>query len=69
MINSTDEFLRIVKSTTPNGLMASLDVESLFTNIPLAETIGIIIECCYNHPHNRQPKFPKNLLREKGLAI
>ena len=64
MINSTDEFLNIVKSISPNGLMASLDVESLFTNIPLNETIDIIIDCCYNHPHIRKPKIPKNLLRE-----
>ena len=41
-INSTDEFLSIVKSTTPNGLMASLDVENLFMNIPLTKTIEII---------------------------
>ena len=39
MINSTD----VVKSTTPNGLLKSLDVESLFTNISLAEYIYIYI--------------------------
>ena len=50
-------------SRTPNGL-ASLDIKSLFTNIPLAKTINIITEWCYNHPRIRRPKIPKNLLKE-----
>ena len=54
MINYTDEFLRVVKSTSPNGLITSLDVESLFTNNPLAETTHIIIESWYNHSRIRE---------------
>ena len=57
MINSTDEFLAILKSTSPNGIMASLDVENLFTNIPLIETIDIIINKCYNHETIEAPKI------------
>jgi hypothetical protein len=39
VIKSTDEFLQILRTTTPTGLMASLDVESLFTNVPVEDTI------------------------------
>jgi hypothetical protein len=36
--------------------MASLDVESLFTNVPVEETISIILKYVY---HNDDPeKFP-----------
>ena len=48
-INSTDEFLDIVRTTNARGTLASLDVESLFTNVPLATTIEIICDCMYNH--------------------
>ena len=55
--------LAIVKSTSDNGIIASLDVESLFTNISLMETIEIIIYNCYNHQSIEQPKIPKHLLK------
>ena len=37
--------------------MASLDVESLFTNVPVQETIEIITEYVYNHPDIEPPKI------------
>ena len=64
MVNSTNEFLAIIKSTLANGIMSSLDVESLFTNIPLIETIEIIIHYCYNHQSIESPKISKHLLKE-----
>ena len=39
--------------------MASLDVHSLFTNIPLDETIDICIDSLYNDDENT-PKVPKD---------
>ena len=33
-------------------LMASLDVESLFTNIPLQETIDLCVELLFNYKPN-----------------
>ena len=44
--------------------MTSVDVENLFTNIPLMEAIEIIIDNCYNHQSIEQPKIPKHLLKE-----
>ena len=38
------EFSRDILHQNPNLFMASLDVDSIFTNIPLEETINIIIE-------------------------
>ena len=37
-------FVDEVSSFSPDHLMASLDVESLFTNIPLDEVIDICID-------------------------
>ena len=48
MINSTYEFLEIVKRTENVQMLASLDVENLFTNVPVAETVEIILDCAYN---------------------
>ena len=43
-LKDTFEFSRDILNQNPNLFMASLDVDSLFTNIPLDETINIIIE-------------------------
>ena len=64
MINSTDEFINIIRTTSPTGRMASLDVESLFTNVPIIETIEIILENCYNNSILEKPKIPKQILKE-----
>ena len=42
--------------------MASLHVDSLFTNIPLDETIGICIDSLYKDDENT-PKIPKDVFR------
>ena len=43
-LKDTFEFSHEILNQNPNLLMASLDVDSLFTNIPLDETINIIIK-------------------------
>ena len=45
-----------LKSTANTGILASLDVESLFTNVPVIETIEIII--------NRGPLFANFYMAE-----
>ena len=50
IINDTFSFvkeLRELKINTNDVIMASFDVKSLFTNIPLDETIDIIISKCF----------------------
>jgi hypothetical protein len=39
--------LRELQINTNNVVMASFDVKSLFTNIPLDETISIIVNKCF----------------------
>ena len=48
--------------------MVSLDVDSLFTNIPLGETIGICIDSLYKDDEN-SPKIPKDVFRNLLLIF
>ena len=63
MLSSTDDFLTILRDTNPDGLIC-LDVESLFTNIPVGETINILREYCYRTPDVGPPLIPKDKLRQ-----
>ena len=64
-VNSTDEFLHILNSVYPNkGTLASLDVESLFTNVPVEETIDIILNYVYKNKHLPSPKIKPNTLKK-----
>ena len=63
-LKSTNEFIDLLNANNCIGLTASLDVESLFTNVPVNETIKIIIQQVYNHPTLPPPKIPKNILEE-----
>ena len=64
MINSTYEFLEIARGTENVKLLASFDVENLFTNVPVEETIDIIIECVYNNDKIKKPNIPRDILQE-----
>ena len=46
----------------PNLYLASLDVDSLFTKIPLDKTIDICIDSLYKEDENT-PKIPKDVFR------
>ena len=63
-LTSSDDFIDLIHSNTAKGMIASLDVESLFTNVPIHETVEIIIKQSYNHKNLPPPKMPKNILRE-----
>ena len=58
MLTSTNDFLDIIQSKQNYGQLVSLDVESLFTNVPIDETINIIIEKCYFNNENKSPDIP-----------
>ena len=53
-INSTDEFLQFIRATAPEGLLASLDVEKLFMNVPVPQTIYITK---YSEKYSRENAF------------
>ena len=63
-LRSSDEFLDLLHSHPNQGIIASLDVESLFSNVPIVETIEIIISRVYNHPDLPPPKIPPHILEE-----
>ena len=64
MIGSTYEFLEIARGTEDVKILSSLDVENLFTNVPVEETINIIIDCVYNHNEIKKPTIPQEILHE-----
>ena len=68
-MESTDEFLNIVRSTESRGLLASLDVESLFTNVPVDTTIDIILQYAYDHPSIEPPTIPKNRMKTAAHSL
>jgi hypothetical protein len=63
-VESTQEFMGIIKSTTPNEIVASLDVVSLFTNVPVHKTIQIILDSIYRNNELPPIKIPENELKE-----
>lgn len=63
-VNSTHEFVNLIKSAPSDNIMASLDIVSLFTNVPVNETIEIILNCVYNHETLPAPNIPKTQLKE-----
>ena len=65
-VKSRDEFLDLLYAATlrDNVKPISLDVESLFTNVPVVDTIDIIIRQVYSHESLAPPLIEPNTLRE-----
>ena len=66
MLKSADEFLLALQplKITPSQKIMSLDVESLFTNVPVEPTIDIIVNRAYNHNSITPPSIQQNDLKE-----
>ena len=68
-IKSTHELIQVLHTIKPNnGILASLDVENLFTNVPVNVTIDIIINNIYNNPSLPPLKTNPNILRKLLLT-
>ena len=63
-VDSTQEFISLIKTMKPNNIIASLDVVSLFTNVPLNDTIDIILNYVYR---NSNPELPPPMLSEEAM--
>ena len=61
-VKSATEFIDLLHTAPPCKDISSLDVESLFTNVPVDETINIILKHVY---HSDQPKLdiPEDVLK------
>ncbi|XP_068233571.1 uncharacterized protein [Palaemon carinicauda] len=57
------EFLGKLKGSHTSYTIASLDVEFLFTNVPVGETIDLILERVYRDPSNPTLNIPEEALR------
>ena len=63
-LKSTNDFLDLLHNQDSTGVLASLDVVSLFTNVPIDQTIDIIIQRAYNHKTIRPPHISQPTLRK-----
>ena len=63
-LKSTNDFIDLLHVSECSGIIASLDVESLFTNVPIDDTIDIILQHAYNHQSLPPPKIPPLILRQ-----
>ena len=63
-LRSVDEFIDILRTRQPNGILASIDVESLFTNVPIEATIQIILDNVYQHDNLPPIQLSRNILEQ-----
>ena len=63
-LKSSTDFIDLLQTNKREGIISSLDVEDLFTNVPINDTIDIILHEAYNHPHLPPPKIPPYILGE-----
>ncbi|XP_050704115.1 uncharacterized protein LOC126989586 [Eriocheir sinensis] len=63
-LQASSDFLDILKTSNTRGRVASLDVESLFTNVPVDRTINYIIERVYHDNSNTPIDIPEAVLRD-----
>ena len=64
MLHSSSQFIDILHSRTPRGIIASLDVESLFTNVPIEDIVQITLKQTYEHTTMPPPMIPKEILTQ-----
>ena len=66
MLNSTSEFIEKLQLYSPRGdeTMVSFDVSSLFTNVPLNETIDIVIDRVYSNDAVITPPIKRTVFRK-----
>ena len=66
MLDSTEHFVNKLKdfSVSPGDQMVSFDVKSLYTNVPLAETIDIVTEYVYSENSVVVPPIPESIFKK-----
>lgn len=64
LLQSASDFLDILKTSNSKGVIASLNVESQFTNVPVDRTIDLIIQRIYYNDSTPALDMPEAALRE-----
>ncbi|XP_068229086.1 uncharacterized protein [Palaemon carinicauda] len=62
-VASSAEFLERIKDVRGEGVIASMDVESLFTNVPVDETIDLIADRVYRDETTPELNIPEQALQ------
>ena len=65
-VSSTNDFIKKLNDFqfSKGDHMVSFDVSSLFTNVPLQETIDLISDCVYSQDSKKVPPFEKKWFRK-----
>ena len=58
----------MIKASSGSGFLASLDVENLFTNVPVRETIDLIIKYAYQDPNRKPSPIDERIMKELLLT-
>ena len=64
MLKSSSEFIDLLEDKPTEGNLYSLDVESLFTNVPVLRTVNIICDRVYSHPTLAPPPISREVLKK-----
>ncbi|XP_076047543.1 uncharacterized protein LOC143029072 [Oratosquilla oratoria] len=67
-LNSATDILDILKANSANGIIASLDVEKLFTYIPIDRTINYIIDRVYHNDSTANIAIPESILHTMPMC-
>ncbi|XP_069158986.1 uncharacterized protein [Procambarus clarkii] len=63
-LQSSADFLEIIKTTLPEGVIASLDFKSLYTNVPVDTTIEMILYRVYRNESTPELRHTRATLNE-----
>ena len=66
--NSTNEFKDIISGSNVTGILASLDVDSLFTNSHVKDTIKNIMNQAYFHSDITPSKISQDIMQQLLIA-
>ena len=61
-LKSPSEFVDLIRTRKPNGMLASLDVSNLFTNVPVEQTITVLCDMAYRNPTLAPPVVPESVM-------
>ena len=71
MLKSTDHFVDVVRDfpVQPGDHLVSYDVKSLYTNVPLKETVDVVTEYVYSEDSVCKPPIPRKTFRTLLLLV
>ena len=63
-VQELEEFVNTRQGNMANTFMCSFDITSLFTNIPLQQTIQICLDTLYRNDRIKAPEIPEQLIKK-----